>query len=46
MDFKNLESLLNLKNSGVISQEEFDFHKNRMLNEKESSFKRGNLLNL
>lgn len=46
MDFKNLESLLNLKNAGVISQEEFDLHKSRILNEKVSSFQRGMLLNL
>jgi uncharacterized Tic20 family protein len=46
MDYNKLETLVNLKNSGEISAEEFLYEKERLRRDPGSAFGRGNNLNL
>lgn len=46
MDYKKLETLSNLKRAGEISEEEFNWERERMRYDKGSPFSRGNNLNL
>jgi uncharacterized Tic20 family protein len=46
MNYKKLETLSNLKKLGELSQEEFSKEKAKLETEKESPFKRGNILNI
>lgn len=46
MDYQKLETLVNLKNAGEISKEEFLMQKEKLKNEVEAPLKRGNKLGI
>lgn len=46
MNYSKLETLINLKNAGELTDEEFEMAKDELKKEKESPFKRGNHLNM